>query len=233
MSADVMTFTMEGEKSHLVKVEILETVKGIKRVSRKEINFYDFLKILNESRTVEGLVPVGKLPEGYYDGNIDINSNGLECLIVLPEGIKPLIYHNKVYTIPFPALLFFFKVQEGRITTSQVHALKKGKVTDKDCVYLYPFGNVHSKGSICWGHNTVDGISSFRELEKAISMFFGSPTNDDLWNKERINVSGNDSRIIQRGLIESLVGQNEFPLELLVDSGIRVGDILASCGKDY
>lgn len=228
MSNDLLTFTIEGERPQIVTVETLETIKGFKRASRKEILFRDFLNMINESYISQGMIHLGKLPRGYYDGRIDVNENGFECLVVVPEGIKPIIYYDKVYTIPFPSLLFFFRIQSGILKYSNVYALKKDNVDDNDYVYHYPFGNVHSDGSICWGSNTVNGIRNFREVEKAVSMFFGCSTNDDLWERNRINVSDKDPRILQRGLIESLMGQKKFPLELLVKLNKRVGEVMNS-----
>lgn len=223
---DMAQFTIEGETPNIVKVEILETIQGLKKVFTKRINYNDFVKIINNSQIVEKMLRIGKLPSGFYDGNIDVNGGGFECLIVVPEGIKPLMYYESLFTVPFPSLLFYFKVRDGRVVSSSVHAMVSENVNDKTLLYKYPFGNVDEDGTICWGKNIVNKINDLRSIEKAVSMFFGSPTNDDFWSVENIKIPSTDSRVLQRGLIESLVGKKRFPDKILVPTQYRVGDIM-------
>lgn len=221
----VLNITIEDSQPGIVTIEIIEFVDGLKKVTKKRISFDNFVNIINESTIQSEKMRIGKIPTGYYDGIIDVNGN-YECLVVIPEGIKPLIYYDKTYIIPFPNLLFFFQVKNFILTSSKVFALKSQNINDNTLVYRYPFGNVSEEGSICWGLKNNQKIeskhNSMKDVEEFISMFFGSPTNDDHWMSKRVK----EKYVTQRCLIESLVKESRFPSELLVNTNIKVGDLL-------
>lgn len=222
---DKAVFAVDLRNPGIVDVEMVRIVEGINEITKKCISYEDFLAIVNNSTKADNFLHVGKLPEGYYDAILDKDEMGFKCLVVVPEGLKPIIYYSDIYMVPFPKLMFYFKVRTGILKESKVYALKSGRISDKTTLYKYPFGNVYDGGKICWGGNVINGIYELRKVERIISTFFGSPTNDDLWGK-CINVPSDDPRRVQRGLLESLNMEKTFPEDILVKTHYSVKNLL-------
>lgn len=222
---DKINFSIDMKNIGIVDVEMINSNGEIKSVSKKSILYDDFITIISESTLRDSFIQIGKLPEGYYDGCLNMDDSGFECQVVVPKGIKPLIYYGTPFLIPFPSLFFHFTVKNLVLVKSYVYALDSDKVSDQSKLYHYPFGNVYNSGLICWGSNVMLGYRNIRDCEKIISTFFGSSTNDDLWNSEHINCSLNKSLMVQRGLLEYLNELKEFPRNLLRNNGMRVKDL--------
>jgi hypothetical protein len=224
---DKVVFSIDSLNPGIVDIELLETIKGIRRVSKQRLAFNDFMGVMQDSLSTENKLRIGKLPNGFYDGNIDGDGRGFQCLIVIPEDIKTFIYYDKTYIIPFPTLAFNVVVRNGVLKHSEIYALASGQVTDKSELCNYPFGNVYHDAKICWGSNCIKGIKTFRDVEMVVSTFFGSSTNDDMWrNGHSVEVSKDDPRCMQRGLLESLQNKTSFPKNILVKSNCKLGEVL-------
>ncbi len=185
MSA-VMTAKIIENEPCVVHIQIAKTQDGVEEVITKKVSVEDYIKIINSSIIGDSKKRIGKLPIGYYDGKI--SSNGYSVIISMPAGICPLSYYNTTFLIPFPRLVFYFKVEEGRIFESYVYASVDEELTDESVLYHYPFGNVYQCGSICWGGNCFGGeCDKMSSLNSVISLFYTSPTNDDLWKSSYVN----------------------------------------------
>lgn len=218
-------FTIDEESPEKVQVEFIDSSGNVAVRKRKSILYDHFVSILQGCTTMkEEMLHVGQLPIGYLDGVIGLES--FICAVTVEGGIKPLQYYNDNYMIPFPKLLFIAKCSKGILKSSAVYAIKDEKVTGDSKLFHYPYGNVYDKGAICWGSNTIHDVFHLKDMERIISLFFGSSTNDDLW-KVGVNVIVKDnSQILQRGLLEYLKGQEQFPEEMLVTYGLTVHDVL-------
>lgn len=222
-----IVLTIEDSNPSCVHVEMHEKSNGFIKVTKKRVALCDYLLILQKSVSNIGF-RIGKLPSGFYDGFLDSDGLGFKCIIVIPKGVKPLIYYDAIYNIPFPTMVWNFTVRCNELKKSQVFVAKTDDIKDNTKLFKYPFGNVYDDGRICWGGNLNKEIRTIREVEKVISTFFGSSTNDDLWKVgTKISLpTSNDSRCLQRGLIESLVGEEIFPNEILVPTEYNVGKLL-------
>lgn len=199
-----------GNNSQLVEVEITGD-NG--EVQRKVITFSDFVSGLTESN-VQGddYITIGALPQGYVNGKRSTTCDTtFKCLIRVPKGKKVFMYYDSTYVIPFPQLVFEIEVTCGAVTKSNCFALRDGE----DLLSHYPFGNVFSEGRICWGSTQLPKINKMCELDQIVALFFGSVTNDDLY-QAGATVAKTEETITQRGLITSLLNKDEFPQELLV-----------------
>lgn len=224
---DNIIISLSSNHSSVADVEIIEHIGDIKRINKKTIWVKDLLGVLCSSLEVEQSLRLGKMPGGFYDGTISTSGDGFECLIVVPEGIKPFIYYDKVFNIPFPTLMFHIKCNKGVLKRTFVYALESDTVNDETLLYAYPFGNINSDNIVCWGSNAIMGLDSLRSAEKVISVFFGASTNDDLWSsKERLSDTSREKFCLQRGLVEYLVGKSKFPKEFLLDIKAKVGTLL-------
>ena len=200
----VLNAMMEGD-SCFREVSVRLEDKGI--VTCKKIPMADFLSLLQNSAAMGQVMRIGRLPQGYYDGALSPAENTFMMAVSIPAAVRPVQYFDTVYVVPFPALMFIFCIATGRINVSKVVALDTDVPQENSIVYHYPFGNVYNDGKICWGNIALPGISNPLELPKAISGFFASETNNDLYEV----VDGRQ----QRQLLEELSNADAFPKRYL------------------
>ena len=200
----VLNAMMEGD-SCFREVSVRLEDKGI--VTCKKIPMADFLSLLQNSAAMGQVMRIGRLPQGYYDGALSPAENTFKMAVSIPAAVRPVQYFDTVYVVPFPALMFIFCIATGRINVSKVVALDTDVPQENSIVYHYPFGNVYNDGKICWGNIALPGISNPLELPKAISGFFASETNNDLYEV----VDGRQ----QRQLLEELSNADAFPKRYL------------------
>lgn len=208
-----MLAKITGDATNLVEVEIT-TDDYV--VQRKTVSYNDFVASLSASSVrSEDYITLGAMPQGYYSGKISAaNEYNFECVVIVPEGNRCLMYYETAMIIPFPEIVFKFTVIQGNLTMSYCFAHIQGD----DNLYRYPFGNVYPDGKICWGRTKIPAIDRLCDLDKVVELFFGSKTNDDLFSPGD-NVKKNERTITQRGLVTSLNSSTEeFPKELLVQS---------------
>lgn len=224
---DKCIFSFEDVTPGVINAEFIETVDGLKKVTRHNLSVRDFISILQKSADEGSQLRIGPLPNGFYDGHLSADGNGFHCIIVLEEGIKPFIFYDKTYMIPFPKLVFDITARDGKLVEAFVFAVKSKEVDDRTVLYNYPFGNVYPRGAICWGGNSLSGLYKLRDAETVISTFFGCSTNDDMWvNGENVNVKTDDPRKLQRGLVESLEGKDAFPDKILVSRNTTLSELI-------
>lgn len=183
----------------------------------KTVSTDDFIRALNAGTVSDGKISrIGALPEGFFDGGYEIVSGKFEAIIHVPAGLRPLMYFDKVYTIPFPDLCFYFKSENGKVIASKVFALKE-RIKKTSQLFHYPFGNVYNGGSICWGGNVpeIPAITCMKDFEKVITLFFGAVTNNDLYQAPKMVVDGKEVRMEQTELLQYLQGQKVFPVKIL------------------
>lgn len=185
-----------------------------KNTDEKWIPMSDMLTLLMNSTTGNHYVEIGELPFGYIRGAKDAST--MDTFLValkLPPEKRLLIYYDDEYLVPFPELLFEFAVKNGKVQSSKVFSIlhKRGK----NLMASYPFGNVYSDGTICWGTNILPAISEMKQTELILGMFFGASTNNDLY-------LGGSSALLkevfmnQKGLILELVKRKKFPEKWLI-----------------
>lgn len=199
------------------------------KVTSKVITFSEYINLLYESQeATSALQRIGRLPHGYFDGAIHpTQDKTFRCVIVLPRTQMPVVYQGTEYIVPFPSLVFFFVVDTGRITDSKLWALKDENPSENSMLYAYPFGNVYDTGQICWGSNQLPDVTCMKDLDAVVSLFFGSSTNDDLFNPQRRFVGNAPEYVLsQRALFETLKGMETFPTEILAEENQLLGDLL-------
>lgn len=212
-------------KTEVVQLQIK---KDMGEIQRKNISFRRFIDIINDSVVnIDNMIQIGPLPNGYYSGEISPEREySFNCVLIVPEGLRPFYYMDEIFMIPFPVLVFYFMVLDGRMTFSKCYAMKKGSVTEDSILYHYPFGNVYDDGKICWGKNKLPEIKRMKELETLVSLFFGSPTNNDLYNPSSILKCSEEYVLTQRGLLEHIKGLEMFPENILHCTGNKLGSLI-------
>jgi len=196
----------------------------------KSIEIAEFLRCIRESTTeTESFFHIGTLPEGFYDGCVNMwTEASFKVVLTLPMKKRIMNYFGESFIIPFPDMAFFLAVKDGFLKESWVIALdngKTGKIHEKSVVCHYPFGNVHHDYKICWGMNILPKVSKMEESNLYLEQFFGSETNMDLYRAPK----GCPQYTEQRGLIEALFDKDLYPSEWLNHSSIKFGAMV----KDF
>lgn len=206
-----ITVTFCDDNSQAVNVSIKEGGRTI----RKRISMDSFLKCLfSSSKNEKNYQPIGILPNGYVTGAISANGTK-ECRVTiqLPAQIRPIIFYDTVYTVPFPALVFYFEAgKAGSVTVSKCYAVKEENMLNETSrLYQYPFGNVYQgNGNICWGNISLPEINKLKDFDQLPEIFFSSSTNDDLWH------SGFSGARTQREFLNNLKTMQSFPEDWLI-----------------
>lgn len=230
MSNEVMlswTAKMNQTNGDVVSVELLfddgECVQ-------KNVTFSDFRQIINEATDLYDQIRIGKLPHGFYDGSLDVKDpKTFTVVIVVPSGMRTVGYFDTEYDIPYPATVFRFEVRNGRLNESNAFFVKKDAPDGADVLCQYCFGNVSSNlGGICWGGNQLPALTSMKDVDRLVALFFGSPCNDDYYSYSRFSSGAPEYCKTQRALYEHLKGCEVFPLEILAETALCVKDLLGA-----
>lgn len=206
----------EGQYYSAARVEIIND-KGIRQA--KHVDIKDLLSALAGATTSECETHrIGKLPQNFYDGAISRDEDLLngKVIVTVPKGLKTTIYEMTQYEIPFPALLFYFVIEDNRLEETRVYALKGNDWKESSMLYNYPFGNVNTYDhKVCWGDNDLPEIQELNTLDVVCSLFYDSSSNNDYYCP-RVSTTLADSNL--REVYERLKNKEEFPEKILVRS---------------
>ena len=213
-------------ESNEVKL-IMKNEDGI--VTNKTISFFNFKEAINECSNDYNYLRINLLPNCFYNGYFVAQKplTGRLALFV-PGQLQRMAYENGKDSglVPYPSLMFFFTVKEGKIDKSTVFAVKESKlqdINDETPLYNYPYGNVSPfSGRICWGSNSLPKIKSFRELDTHVTLFINSPTNNDLF--QPLSSVSKDITLIS--LIKKQMKRKTFDNGLLVSARKSIADFL-------
>lgn len=216
-----ITATIDAENSGNVQIMVAYDDESVEKKNLPLLTFSNlFRHAIEDSGDVQKVSRVGRLPGGFLDGGYDAEAQIMEAVIYVPGDIRPIRYYGKAYFVPFPNMVFKFQTKKGKVVISQVFAVE-GDPRQGEPAKLcrYPFGNVYDNGKICWGRNTLPQITEMREFDFLVSMFFGSETNDDLYQGVKVVHEGKSVDLDQRSLLEMLKGKKEFPGQILLPAG--------------
>lgn len=146
--------------------------------------------------------------------------------------------------IPYPPLLFFFGLKNGKMNNSSVFAIKEPFTDPKMPLYSFPLGDSdpHS-GTICWGHNSSDSNYiamnkvcdySVANIQGLIVRFFSGKFNNNFTGSNSCFHSPKDakSRVsCATELVKYLKERRVFPLDILKESRAKYEDIIV-CIRD-
>lgn len=200
-------------------------------VIEKTVPIDIYLKILGDNtflRKEIEMIEVGKLPPHYY--NARISSEGMEefeIILFYPAEKRFLFYAGKQWHVPFPPLVFYFRVKKGTLQLKLCFALAANSINDDALLKCYPFGNVSSaSGSICLGNISTGTITNFLDTEDIVFNFFNSETNGDYYSKNTA------TKYRQEELLKKLENMSAFPADWLKDSSGTVGSLFKG-GHNY
>lgn len=222
--ADIVKLTIEIiNDSALAKVsqEFTDNSK-----EEKWISLSDVVQILNNSKVGNSYLDLGELPFGYVRGARDVfDASTFLVVMIYPAEKRILTYYGEEMVIPYPELLFEFKVIGGRVVHSGVFSVIHE--SGEDYLANYPFGNVYGSGEICWGSNVLPNVRSMKDIELIVGLFFGAVTNNDLY-RPGSNIKGLKKFTNQKGLLCALEKHEIFPLKWLVKRNKTVNEQVES-----
>ncbi len=189
----------------------------------KRLSLSEYIQVLSEQSDVWTEIP--KVPKGTVKLNWRDKEN-YRIAVFIPKDVRPTIFlkRGEPLMIPYPNLIFYFEMKNGTVSKSLCFAVKDSfeSITDTTKLYNYPFGNVSTSGSICWGGNFLGILKGNpQELEKRISLFFDAATNTDLYEQ---GVSCKKSIPLEE-LYNELNGKEFFDEELLQESRHQLGSL--------
>jgi len=107
--------------------------------------------------------------------------------MVYPESRNDVTYHNAVFTdVPFPNLVFCFKVKNNRLSASMLMAYKDRFLREETQLFRFPFSNVFSDGNMCYHDNSV--IHDLVQLQSFPYNWAKQPFNDHLFKQGENNL---------------------------------------------
>ena len=166
---------------------------------------------------------IGCLPEGYINVVFDsASSRNFRVALGFP-GKKRLIKHyDKLYMVPMPRILMFIEVCQERFADMWIYSVRGDGV-----ICNMPVPNVYDGGRVCWGSNEKVTIKELRDCDKAVSIFFDSTFNQDLFS-----ASGKHFKSFAEELA-ALDKEESFPDKWLVPYGkekLMEGDLRGNPG---
>lgn len=146
-----------------------------------------------------------------------------EILLFFPKGTKKIVLKslkkkNKVITIPVPAHVFHGIGQSYKIFA--VKDLQEGTL------YQMPVPNVHPNGAICHGSVKFPECSKYG-IKQAYNLFWESAFNKDLSDGKLV-----DEKLNLHKFLQSLNGENEFPVDMLVEMDINIKNLIKNLEKN-
>jgi len=112
-------------------------------------------------------------------------------IIRFPAQVMDITYHDTVYTIPVPNMIFGFVVStDGRILRAKQAIIEDGTIRMESKLYYYPFSNVNQDSfDICVGSNPLPMIKELRQLTTIPHWILSLPNNDHMFDT-RYNTLG-------------------------------------------
>ena len=212
-----MIAEIDLEDMDLVECTLYADCISKKMKTKKTISLSDFKEMLSETK-IEA-IELRKMPR-FPQGMIDLNwydDHNYEVTVFVPEQVHPTAYlkEGNERFLPFPNLVFFFKVEKGAMVNSNVYAVKEKRarnIVDETTLYQFPYGNVWGNGKICWGSNSgIFQLKAISDLENSVATFFNATMNSDLYNREWTTKKFESLE----ELLNEMAGKDRFPSEML------------------
>jgi len=207
-------------------------------LSQKDISRDKLLELLKHSsyeiKVETEYIDIPTTGPYFLKGRMDVKNEGFTTYHLVPASKRSFTYFDDSFEIPYPNLLFKFKVVNNRLVNTQVFAVKSTDITfvagrniikDQASLCYFPFPNVSSNACVCWGSNSHDDIEDFFSIYYVIEKFFQCPYNCDYFRKDEVN--------FPIGNLESQSHEVEFFLEDLQKRDFFPDDYLVANYKKY
>jgi len=131
-------------------------------------------------------------------------SDGTSIIFIQqPEASWDITYHRQSFRdVPFPNLIFGFRIKKQVLTGKFVVAYKDRFLRDKTPLYRFPYSNVYNEqGSMCFYENIE--YKDLVQLQTFIHRWIHTDMNDHLYGAD-VNLSGKPLR----QLFEEMSGES-------------------------
>lgn len=190
---------------------IVRTNDGI---GSKNIAISDLVNVINDEMVLTtGLMSPG-IREYHRKKNVE------DIVIEFAPRVRKVLYAdsrgNKIkYSIPFPGLVFGFRLINESFRGGWCFATKEPLVNNDIMLYRFPFGNTrYGDGVICWGSsNNPSGKQDVKGVYSLIVRFLDSPFNSH-WSEKSFK-STSVGVVTPHDLMKQINGTISFPFGIL------------------
>jgi PRTRC genetic system protein B len=134
-----------------------------------------------------------------------------------PEKRKIKLEKIGEITIPVPMIIFI-----GANGRYRIFAAAESTFSPDGLLYLAPFPNVDSNGSICWGNNEQPKSNPIK-APAAMDLFFRAPFSSH-WGNGKSKTHSADIR----ELLQTLDGKDQYPVKDLVSCNLTTSRLVDS-----
>lgn len=220
---DGVLFTIEGREDKAGNMYFKMYAKGKGNTGIiKTLTYEQMMEALSKNYQKEPVsIPIGKLPEGYLDA-VATEGGIKKVRIYVPAQKRVFLLRVSgqkmpmVFKIPMPPMVFNIEENSNGhfhgdccIVEGCYEEVKKAYYDGELKGYLYPFGNVSDRGSICMGNIHIS-MDSLCDASIYVDAFFDGITNHDYVDESRVSTGKG-----QMELLKDLNGKDEFPLTWL------------------
>lgn len=184
-------------------------------VVKKKLSFEDFKKALGIATVKQKLeyAPIPVLPKYFYKGGVTPKADSFWVALFVPAGLHQYCIQqtNEFMQLPYPALLFVLRVENGSASTRLCFAVKDDILTERSVLYQYPYGHVARGGSICMGSCNAN-MPSISQADAFVDAFLsgkdaGHYYTQGVFAKPKVSL---------RKLVGMVKEKGEFPKEWLM-----------------
>lgn len=161
---------------------------------------------------------LGRIPYGYVDCLYGSQGN-YEIAVMYPGKVRGVKYYKDTYRVPYPNTLYTYNVLKGVVQSKHCFAVIDDVITPETVLYRFPFGNVGSMGSMCYGNIHLPDCTELSSIDTLVELFLSGDVNDDLYQ-----ASDTAKNCKQFELYQFLQGKKKFPTKILVkdtDYGVK------------
>ena len=203
-----MSFAIDRGHGEKASVDLLYSDGS---AETRAVDCRNLLESLSESLTpvAPSWCTVGSLPEGYINAAFDgRDPQHFRVAVGFPGKERLVRHYDKLYLMPMPRVLMIIEAGHGRFSGMWAFAVRSDGV-----ICRMPVPNVYRDGKVCWGSNETTQIKELRDCDKAVSIFFDSVFNHDLYSAEEQKFGS----FLEE--LEALKDKKSFPDEWLIPVG--------------
>ena len=134
-----------------------------------------------------------------------------EIAVMYPGKVRGVKYYKDTYRVPYPNTLYTYSVLNGVVQSKHCFAVIDDVITPETVLYRFPFGNVGSMGSMCYGNIHLPDCTELSSIDTLVELFLSGDVNDDLYHP-----SDTAKNCKQFELYQFLEGKKKFPTKILV-----------------
>lgn len=209
---------------------VMEFIADGIKVSYDGTNGSTVQKIIDPESLVDALskqvkFETGLLPKGtkYFK-----HMEHMDLIVIeYPGHIRQIQFKGgSTFTVPIPPTVHFIHLNMERnqykFAGSRCFCLVQPLISPATDLYMFPYGNVHSGGDVCWGSIQLPAVKELPGVLAYVDTFFSSVFNGDLGGGtfQTFHYTAEDGTRVEVNhaarLMAYMNGKTDFPMDKLV-----------------